>query len=84
MAVAYYLSGAICLQWGRRFVIHISIESDPIDIEGVEKPEQMNILRSLGCEKAQGYLFSKPAKTDTISKLLVSRQRKLDKMASGA
>ena len=52
--------------------------------EGVEKPEQLNILRSLGCEKVQGYLFSTPANTDTISKLLVLRQRKLEKMASGA
>lgn len=52
--------------------------------EGVEKPEQLNILRNLGCEKVQGYLFSTPANTDTISKLLVPRQRKLDKMASGA
>ena len=52
--------------------------------EGVEKPEQLNILRSLGCENAQGYLFSKPVNVDTISKLLVPRQRKLDKMASGA
>ncbi len=32
MAVAYYLSGAICLQWGRRLAIHISIESDSIGI----------------------------------------------------
>ena len=52
--------------------------------EGVETPEQLNILRSLGCEKVQGYLFSTPANTDTISKLLVLRQRKLKKMASGA
>jgi|CXWL01.1.fsa_nt_gi diguanylate cyclase (GGDEF)-like protein/PAS domain S-box-containing protein len=48
--------------------------------EGVEKPEQLNILRSLGCEKVQGYLFSKPVNVDTISKLLVTRQRKLDKI----
>ena len=52
--------------------------------EGVEKPEQLNMLRNLGCEKVQGYLFSTPANTDTISKLLVLRQHKLDKMASGA
>ncbi|MDO9311659.1 MAG: EAL domain-containing protein, partial [Nitrosomonas sp.] len=52
--------------------------------EGVEKPEQLNILRNLGCEKVQGYLFSTPVNTDTISKLLVPRQHKLDKMASGA
>lgn len=48
--------------------------------EGVEKSEQLDILRSLGCEKIQGYLFSKPANANTISKLLVPRQRKLDKV----
>lgn len=47
--------------------------------EGVEKSEQFDTLRSLSCEKVQGYLFSKPANADTISKLLVPRQRKLDK-----
>lgn len=49
--------------------------------EGVERPEQLDILRNLGCEKVQGYLFSKPVNVDTISKLLVPRQRKLDKIA---
>ncbi len=50
-----------------------------ITAEGVEKSEQLDILRNLGCEKMQGYLFSKPANANTISKLLVSRQHKLDK-----
>lgn len=45
--------------------------------EGVEKPEQLNTLKSLDCEKVQGYLFSKPASADTISKLLVSRQKEI-------
>ena len=49
--------------------------------EGVEKTEQLTILKNLGCEKAQGYLFSKPVSADTISKLLVSRQHGLDKTA---
>jgi len=39
--------------------------------EGVEKSEQLDLLRSLGCEAIQGYLFSKPANADTISKLFV-------------
>jgi len=49
--------------------------------EGVEKSEQLDILRNLGCEKVQGHLFSKPANANTISKLLVSRQHRLDKTA---
>lgn len=28
--------------------------------EGVETPEQAKLLHDLGCEIAQGYLFSKP------------------------
>jgi EAL domain-containing protein (putative c-di-GMP-specific phosphodiesterase class I) len=28
--------------------------------EGVETPEQLNLLRSYGCDSAQGYLFSRP------------------------
>ena len=28
--------------------------------EGIETPEQLNILRSLGCTAGQGYLFSRP------------------------
>jgi diguanylate cyclase (GGDEF)-like protein/PAS domain S-box-containing protein len=29
--------------------------------EGVERPEQVAMLRTLGCEMAQGYLFGRPA-----------------------
>ena len=40
--------------------------------EGVEATEQLEILKGLGCETAQGYLFSKPVNATTISKLLCS------------
>jgi len=41
--------------------------------EGVEVPEQLNILKKLNCETAQGYLFSKPVEANTISQLLKSK-----------
>jgi diguanylate cyclase (GGDEF)-like protein len=34
--------------------------------EGVETPEQIAELRTLGCELAQGYLFGRPAPPDTF------------------
>ena len=36
--------------------------------EGVETEEHYDILKQLGCDKVQGYLFSKPAPLDNITK----------------
>jgi len=42
--------------------------------EGVESEEQANMLRLLGCDQMQGYLFSKPLPPmDLISLLRGSR-----------
>ena len=45
-----------------------------IIVEGIEYLEQFNILRSLGCEKVQGYLFSEPVSADKIAKFFVAHQ----------
>jgi EAL domain-containing protein (putative c-di-GMP-specific phosphodiesterase class I) len=42
--------------------------------EGVETQPQLDLLRHAGCELAQGYLFSKPADSQTIGKLLASNR----------
>lgn len=44
--------------------------------EGVETPEQLFLLKKLGCETAQGYLFGKPVSSVSIAKLL-NHKRKL-------
>ncbi|MUK00843.1 EAL domain-containing protein [Vibrio cholerae] len=34
--------------------------------EGIETPEQLQILRSLGCDRVQGYLLGRPALQDAL------------------
>ncbi len=38
--------------------------------EGVEKQSQLDVLRRIGCESAQGYFFSRPVPVDEVAKLL--------------
>ena len=42
--------------------------------EGVETQAQFDLLKNLGCERAQGYLFSKPVDHNTILKLLATNR----------
>ncbi|WP_170131279.1 putative bifunctional diguanylate cyclase/phosphodiesterase [Quadrisphaera granulorum] len=39
--------------------------------EGVETPSQLRMLTELGCDKAQGYLLSRPVPADVAQELLV-------------
>src|SRR5258708_20944441 len=50
--------------------------------EGVETQNQLELLRHLGCEKAQGYLFSKPVHHEAILKLLESTRPMLSRFDS--
>jgi predicted signal transduction protein with EAL and GGDEF domain len=42
--------------------------------EGVENSEQMTLLKSLGCEFAQGYLFSRPLDSAAVGRTLVTAE----------
>ena len=42
--------------------------------EGTEKEEQISLLKELNCEMAQGYLFSRPADDQAMSKLLAANR----------
>lgn len=43
--------------------------------EGVETSSQLDALRSLGCESAQGFLFSRPVPRDMVERLLIDDPR---------
>ncbi|HLI55395.1 MAG TPA: EAL domain-containing protein, partial [Actinomycetota bacterium] len=43
--------------------------------EGVETPDQLQRLRALGCQAAQGFLFSRPLAPPAFEKLLASDPR---------
>jgi diguanylate cyclase (GGDEF)-like protein len=40
--------------------------------EGVETPEQLDILRTLGCQQSQGYLHSRPVASEVFEGMLVA------------
>jgi diguanylate cyclase (GGDEF)-like protein len=44
----------------------------PVIAEGIEAPEQLELLRSLGCRMGQGYLLGRPASAVAIESLLAA------------
>ena len=42
----------------------------PVIAEGVETRQQVDFLRTIGCERAQGYYYSKPVPVDVYEKML--------------
>jgi EAL domain-containing protein (putative c-di-GMP-specific phosphodiesterase class I) len=38
--------------------------------EGIERPDQLRVLRSMGCSHGQGYLFSPPIDASAVEHLL--------------
>ncbi|MDQ7012533.1 MAG: EAL domain-containing protein [Planctomycetota bacterium] len=41
-----------------------------ITVEGIETPEQLELVDSLGCDSAQGYMFAKPMSAEDVVLLL--------------
>ena len=52
--------------------------------EGVETQDQLDLLRHLGCERAQGYLFSRPVDHEAIVKLLATNRAAIPFRAGAA
>jgi len=49
--------------------------------EGVERPEQLDAIRRLGCEQAQGYLFGRPAPASETEPFLRLRRSEVTPVA---
>ena len=47
----------------------------PIVAEGVETEEQLNLLRKIGCDIAQGYYFSKPILPEEFERFIFEKLR---------
>jgi predicted signal transduction protein with EAL and GGDEF domain len=43
--------------------------------EGVETEEQSQLLREMGCDEMQGYLFSRPVAPERITEMLVNKEK---------
>src|SRR4029079_608194 len=48
-----------------------SLSLSPV-AEGIETPQQLRVLRGLGCGLGQGYLFGKPADAAEIESVLMN------------
>lgn len=54
-------------------IINLAHDLDLVVVaEGIETEQQANILRELGCDIGQGYLFSRPVAPKSLSELLSS------------
>jgi EAL domain-containing protein (putative c-di-GMP-specific phosphodiesterase class I) len=47
--------------------------------EGVETPDQLRVLKELGCDYAQGYLFSRPQPPDALEAVFAETARRRPK-----
>jgi diguanylate cyclase (GGDEF)-like protein/PAS domain S-box-containing protein len=51
--------------------------------EGIERPEQLELLRAMGCGLGQGYLVARPMTAAGIESLVADSVRELDRDRSG-
>jgi diguanylate cyclase (GGDEF)-like protein len=58
-----------------RTIVHLAHDLGlTVVAEGVETPDQVTLLRELGCDKAQGYYFGRPAGAAATAEVLAAAQ----------
>ena len=56
-------------------IVHMADDLEILALsEGVETDEQRSFLKSIGCERAQGYFFGKPMKKEDLRSFIESGQ----------
>lgn len=67
-----FLSTAAVTERGKKVIKSTKFLADQLDMillaEGVETQEQVNFLRSMGCDLAQGYYYSRPLPLEAFEK----------------
>ncbi|HSG22563.1 MAG TPA: EAL domain-containing protein [Azonexus sp.] len=43
-----------------------------ITVEGIERPEQADLLQGMGCDEGQGFLFARPLPYEELARLIIS------------
>lgn len=60
-------------------IVDLTRQLDMVSLtEGVEDKEQFDFLKSIGCERAQGYLFSKPVPIDELRERIYKGELKIN------
>lgn len=52
--------------------------SVPVIAEGVETEEQLNVLKTMGCDMVQGYYFSRPIPANEFDAFLKDRKKQIE------
>ena len=58
--------------------------SVPVIAEGVETKEQLDALKTMGCDLVQGYYFSRPQPAEEYEHFIIERKAELDQARNGS
>jgi len=58
------------VDWGNEGVLILPI---PVLAEGVENKKQVELLKKMGCDAYQGYVYSKPLSIDSFKEHLIPK-----------